>query len=157
MRTVLIVAMTESRLIGKAGGLPWRVSADLKHFKRTTMGHAVIMGRKTFDSCGKPLPGRRNIVITRHSGFSAEGVDVAASLEDALALCRRRGEQIAFIAGGAQIYRAALPVVEEMIVTYIEAPGAEGDTWFPEWNPDEWVSSPYAADAALRVVHYRRR
>ncbi len=166
MKIVLIVAMNQNRLIGKAGGLPWHVPADLKHFKQTTMGHAVIMGRKTFDSCGKPLPGRRNIVISR-TGSDANTVvatdnvngtrlDFVRSLNDALALCRKRGEETAFIVGGAQIYALAMPVADELIVTYIDAPDAEGETYFPQWNASDWEERPYPGDPSLTVRHYCR-
>lgn len=167
MRIVIIVAMRNDRLIGKAGGLPWHVPADLRHFKQTTMGHAVIMGRKTFDSCGKPLPGRRNIVITRSVAPAPPALarvddrqtslDWVPSLDAALALCRFRSEEIAFIVGGAQIYAAALPLADEMIITTIEAPDAEGDTYFPRWEPAHWEESPFEADPTLTVRHYRRR
>lgn len=176
MRTVIIVAMNQNRLIGKAGGLPWHVPADLRHFKQTTMGHALIMGRNTFNSCGKPLPGRRNIVITRDpaaqraaaSGTSAApplgvahaantSLDFVASLETAIELCRSRGEQIAFIVGGSQIYAQAMPLVDEMIITMIDAPNAEGDAYFPEIDQIDWETSPFTADPSLRVTHYRRK
>lgn len=169
MRTVIIVAMNQNRLIGKAGGLPWHVPADLKHFKQTTMGHALIMGRKTYDSCGKPLPGRRNIVITRDPATYAavanadastpKGtmLDFVATLDAAIELCRSRREEIAFIAGGSQIYAQAMPVVDEMIITMIDAPDAEGDAYFPKIDQIDWETSPFKADPSLRVSHYRRK
>lgn len=166
MRVVIIVAMREGdRLIGAAGGLPWHVPADLAHFKKTTTGHAIIMGRKTFDSCGKPLPGRRNIVITRKSPRAPEAasmpsgtsLDFVESLSAALDLCRARGEEIAYIAGGAQIYAAALPVADEMIVTWIDAPEAKGDTFFPEWDTAEWRDEAFFGAETLRIRRYTRR
>lgn len=165
MNTIIIVAMTPDRLIGKGGALPWHEPEDLKHFKRTTMGHAVIMGRKTFDSIGRPLPGRRNIVVTRNVEASkhrkvetVEGtsLDVVDSLDSALELCRRRGEETAFIVGGAQIYALALPLADEMIVTWIEQSGLTGDTWFPAWREEDWEASSQPAAAPLKIVRYRR-
>lgn len=164
MRTVIIVAMNQKRLIGKAGGLPWHVPADLKHFKQTTMGHALIMGRKTYDSCGKPLPGRRNIVITRTpDSFTSQttdtkgtSLDYVDSLDAAIEVCRSRGEEIAFIAGGSQIYAQAIPVVDEMIITHLDFPDAEGDAYFPEFNEAKWEKSPYPADPSLKVIRYTR-
>lgn len=169
MRTVIIVAMNQKRLIGKAGGLPWHVPADLKHFKNTTMGHALIMGRKTYDSCGKPLPGRRNVVITRDPTKHADkanmealtptrtALDFVESLDAAIELCRSRSEEIAFIAGGSQVYAQAIAIVDEMIITHIDFPNAEGDAYFPEFNETEWETSPYPADPALRVIRYQRK
>ena len=169
MRTVIIVAMNQNRLIGKAGGLPWHVPADLKHFKQTTMGHALIMGRKTYDSFGKPLPGRRNVVITRDpTKYTAVAnadasmpkdttLDFVATLDAAIELCRSRREEIAFIAGGSQIYAQAMPLVDEMIITMINAPDAEGDALFPEFDESAWETSPFTADPSLRVTHYRRK
>lgn len=130
----LIVAMSENRVIGRGNALPWRLPDDLKHFKRITTGHAVVMGRKTYDSMGKPLANRRNIVITRQGGFRAEGVTVAHSVEEAIA---QAGEGEVFIIGGAEIYKAAMPFVTRMYVTLIGA-DMEGDTYFPEFSRSEW-------------------
>ena len=110
MKNSLVVAMTSEGLIGRGGGLPWHEPADLKHFKATTMGHAIIMGRRTFDSIGKPLPGRRNIVISRRE--PPPDVDGVPSLTAALDLCRMRGESIAFVIGGAMVFADALRLVD---------------------------------------------
>src|SRR5262245_6728863 len=133
----LVVAMTADGLIGRGGGLPWHEPADLKHFKTTTMGHAIIMGRRTYDSIGKPLPGRRNIVISRRE--APPGVEGVPSLAAALELCRTHGEHIAFIIGGAMVFADALPLADELIVTWIDQPGLTGDTYFPQWNRDDWI------------------
>lgn len=130
----LIVAMSENRAIGRGNGLPWHLPDDLKHFKRLTTGHAVIMGRKTYDSMGRPLPDRRNIVVTRRADFQAEGVQVAHDINQAIALA---GEGEVFIIGGAEIYRAAMPYVARMYITLVHAE-IEGDTFFPEYSPDDW-------------------
>lgn len=164
MQTIIIVAMTTDRLIGQGGALPWHEPEDLKHFKLTTMGHAVIMGRKTFESISRPLPGRRNIVVTRNAAYAlpsppdaTTSLDVVHSLDAALELCRRRGEEKAFIVGGAQIYAQALPLTDEMIVTIIDRPGLTGDTYFPEWRKEDWDASPDSAAAPLKIVRYRHR
>lgn len=155
MKTILIVAMTSDGLIGRNGTLPWHEPADLKHFKTTTIGHAIIMGRRTFESIGKPLPGRRNIVITRRE--TIPGVDTVPSLAAALDLCRARGESIAFVIGGAMVFADALPLANEMIVTWIEQPELTGDTYFPEWNRDKWIEGESSAlSPTARVVHYVR-
>src|SRR5438093_773206 len=113
MTVSIIVAMTEDRVIGKDNKLPWHLSEDLKRFKRLTMGHAVIMGRKTFDSIGKPLPGRRNIVLSRDANFRPADVVVAANLKEALAACAP-GESEAFVIGGAALFQEALPLADRI-------------------------------------------
>jgi dihydrofolate reductase len=172
MQTIIIVAMTPDRLIGKEGGLPWHEPEDLKHFKRTTTGHAVIMGRKTFDSIKRPLPGRRNIVVTRNASFAppqndatgqvgaahpTTSLDIVHSLDEALDLCRRRAEEKAFVVGGAQIYEQALAVADEMIVTLIPREDLGGDTYFPQWREDDWEAMPSSSVGPLDIVRYRRR
>ena len=131
----LIVAMDENRLIGNNNQLPWRLPADLAFFKRTTMGKPIIMGRKTFDSIGRPLPGRRNIVITRDPEFSAEGCDVVYSIEAALAGCSHHDELM--LIGGATLYEQTLDRVSSMYITQIHH-GFSGDTWFPEFDVTQW-------------------
>lgn len=186
MKLILIVAMTPQGLIGRGGALPWHDPADLAHFKRTTTGHAVIMGRKTFESIGKPLPKRRNIVLTRDAAWAAAQLkrfgdsataetanrpasdervassvqgtfETAGSLDAAVELCRRRGEDAAFVIGGAQLYAAALPCADELIATWMHRPDAEGDTYFPEWNKADWIATPVTNDAGLDIVRYARR
>jgi dihydrofolate reductase/ketosteroid isomerase-like protein len=132
----LIVAMTRDDVIGRGGQLPWRLSADLKRFKALTMGHSLIMGRKTFDSLGRVLPGRTNIVITRQQNLRLpEGVLVAHGLDEALALASDDGSP--FVIGGAEIFAQVLDRVERMYVTWVEAAVA-GDTRFPAWNRAQW-------------------
>ncbi|MFV2071132.1 MAG: dihydrofolate reductase [Thermoanaerobaculales bacterium] len=137
MTVSLIVAVSSNGVIGRDGGLPWRLSADLRHFKRTTMGHHLIIGRRTWEEVGKPLPGRTMVVLTRDRGFAAEGVKVVHSLAEALAVAADDEEP--FIAGGAQIYRMALEadLVDRIYLTRVHAP-IEGDTLFPEIDLDEW-------------------
>ncbi|MBT0652723.1 dihydrofolate reductase [Geomobilimonas luticola] len=125
----LIAAMAENRVIGSKGGIPWHLPADLAHFRELTTGHPVIMGRTTFASIGRPLPGRRNLVLSRTAGFRAEGVEVFASLEDALAACT--GADEVFIGGGGEVYREALPRADRIYLTVVHR-YYEGDTFFPE-------------------------
>jgi dihydrofolate reductase len=130
----LVVAMDANRGIGVDNKLPWHLPEDLAHFKRVTLGHPIIMGRKTFESIGRPLPGRRNIVVTRNSDWRHEGVDVVQSLRDAVALV---GGESASIIGGAQIFAEALPLAQKMIVTEIDA-DFPCDTFFPTIEPAQW-------------------
>ena len=131
----LIAALAENRVIGRNNALPWHLPADLKRFKALTMGHPVLMGRKTHESIGRPLPGRRNLVITRDRCYSAAGCEVVHSLEEAIAACR--GTPELFIIGGAEFYRESLPRADCLEFTEIKAE-FEGDAWFPEFSMAEW-------------------
>ena len=126
----LIVAVARNGVIGKDGALPWHMSEDLKHFKKTTHGHAVIMGRKTHDSIGRPLPKRRNIVVTRQTGTLFPGCEAAHSLDEAIAVARTTDE-CPFIIGGASLYEEALPIATELHLTTIDE-DVDGDTYFPK-------------------------
>lgn len=131
----LIAALADNGIIGRDGELPWHLPDDLRRFKRVTTGHAVVMGRRTFESVGKPLPGRRNVVLTRDASWSAEGVEVAASLDEAMSLLQDAGE--VFILGGESVYRAALPRAGRLVLTRVHAE-IEGDTRFPDWDCEAW-------------------
>jgi dihydrofolate reductase len=131
----LVVAIDAQRGIGVDNKLPWHLPEDLAHFKRVTLGHPIIMGRKTFDSIGRPLPKRRNIIVTRNRDWRHEGVESAASLADALALV---GDEPASIIGGAQVFTEALPIADRMIVTHIDGV-YRCDTFFPEIDPAVWT------------------
>jgi dihydrofolate reductase len=131
----MVVAYARNRVIGRDNQLPWRLPGDLAHFKRSTMGCPIIMGRKTWESLGRPLPGRLNVVISRNAGYQAEGGTVCTSLEDALRACAQTPR--ACIIGGEQLFRMALPITDEIIATEIHA-DIEGDTFFPEVDPAEW-------------------
>ncbi len=133
-RITIVAAIADNRVIGNNGELPWHLPADLACFKETTRGGTVVMGRKTFDSIAKPLPGRRNIVVTRNPEWSAAGVEVARSLEEAIALC---DAPECFMLGGSTIYKLALPIADRMVITHVHAEPA-GDTSFPEWDEDAW-------------------
>lgn len=142
MRRSIIVAMGRNGVIGKDNRLPWHLPADLRFFKRTTMGHPMIMGRRTYDSVGMPLPGRTNIVVTRSAEFAPAGVVVARTPDEALQLAEARDAEEIFIAGGSEIFRLMLPMADRMYVTRIEA-DFDGDTFFPDvdWRQWELVSS----------------
>lgn len=134
-RVNIIVAMSRNGVIGRAGTLPWHLPEDLRHFKRTTLGHPIIMGRRTWESIGRPLPGRRSIVVTRNARWSARGVERAASLHQALAMCE--GETEVFVIGGAHLFAEALPLAQRLFVTEIDAV-FEGDTFFPPIELAPW-------------------
>ncbi len=130
----LIVAHDQNRVIGHKNKLPWYLPGDLKYFKEQTMGKPMIMGRKTFESIGKPLPGRRNIVVTRNVGFQHEGIEVATSVEEAIKLAGNVEEIM--VIGGEQIFDLTLPIADRLYITYIDHT-FEGDTYFPTYE-DDW-------------------
>jgi dihydrofolate reductase len=135
-RIVVVVARADNGVIGVGGDLPWRLPPDLAHFKRTTMGHVVVMGRKTFDSMGRPLPGRTNVVVTRQPDWSADGVLTAGSLDDALALASSYDGDVMVI-GGGEVYAEALPLADEVVLTEVHLFPA-GDVHFPNLEPATW-------------------
>lgn len=137
MIIALIVAVDEQGGIGYRGELPWKLSADLKHFKKLTMGHHLIMGRKTYQSIGKPLPGRTMIVLSRDEGFQAEGCLVAHSLEEGLALAEDRGEDQVFVIGGSSVFQASLPLADELFLTLVHT-SVQADTFFPPFDESRW-------------------
>ncbi|MDX3913484.1 MULTISPECIES: dihydrofolate reductase [Olivibacter] len=137
MITSIIVAASKNNAIGKNNELLWHMPADLKFFRKTTSGHTVIMGRKTFESVGEALPKRRNIVITRQANFQADNIEVVNSLEEALAACEHEKEEI-FIVGGAQIYEQAMSLTDRIYLTRINHDFQDADTFFPEINDEEW-------------------
>jgi dihydrofolate reductase len=157
----LIVARARNGVIGRAGQMPWRLPEDLAYFRRTTMGHPIVMGRRTWESLGRPLPGRRNIVVSRDAGLAAPGAEVVPSLEEAV----RRTQDAAqvFVIGGAQLYEQALPLARRLLVTEIDA-DFEGDTYFPAPDPHDWRETgrerhaPTAARPfSIAFVTYERR
>ncbi len=154
MRLALIWAMSRNRVIGAAGGLPWRLPDEMRHFQRTTLDKPVIMGRRTFATMAEPLPRRTNIVLTRSPGYShpGVGVEVAHDLVEALAvaseICARDGAEEAIVIGGAEVYALALPKADRLYRTIIDA-DLEGDTYFPEYSESDWHELeryPHAAD-----------
>lgn len=141
MRIALIVAAARNGVIGRNNQLPWYLPNDLKYFKQATMGKPIVMGRKTFESIGKPLPGRTNIVVTRQAGWQAEGVRVANSLDEALTLAESiaaiDGAEELMVIGGAQIYQEAFPLAARLYLTQVHAE-VEGDAYFPAVSEQEW-------------------
>ena len=142
MKISLIVAASTNNVIGLNGGLPWHLAEDLKRFKATTMGKPLIMGRATFASIGRALPGRKSIVMSRQPGFKAEGCEVAASVEEAIA-CAGNVEEVMVI-GGGKIYALFLPIATRIYLTRVDA-HIDGDTFFPTLDPEEWAT--IASDA----------
>jgi len=129
---ILIAAMSANRVLGNRQAIPWQIAGEQQRFKQTTWGYPLIMGRKTFDSIGRALPGRRNIVLSRQAAFRAAGAETVPSLAAALALCA--GEEKVFVIGGEQLFTLALPLADTIILTTI-AREVEGDTFFPEFEP----------------------
>jgi len=155
----LVVAYADNRTIGRDNDLPWRLRGDLAHFKATTMGRPIIMGRKTWESLGRPLPGRQNIVITRNPGFQAEGATVVPSLEAALQASAPAPEVC--VIGGAQIYAQALPLADIISATEVHA-DVEGDAHFPALDASQWqersrLPQPEENGYRYDFVEYRRR
>ena len=134
-RVYLVAAVAANGIIGANGELPWRLPEDLAHFKRLTLGHPVVMGRRTWESLRGPLPGRENIVVTRTPGYEARGAAIAVSLEAALALCF--GEPVVFVIGGHRLFAEALPSAAGLVMTEIHK-DFEGDTWFPQYDRSRW-------------------
>ncbi|MBI3903586.1 MAG: dihydrofolate reductase [Nitrosomonadales bacterium] len=135
MSLAIVVAMAHNRTIGVNNALPWRIPEDLKHFKALTMGHHMIMGRKTFDSIGKPLPGRTTVIVTRNRELKVEGCIVVHTLQDAIAACA--GDNEIFIVGGAELYALALPLTDTLYLTEIQQDVA-GDAHFPNFDRNAW-------------------
>jgi dihydrofolate reductase len=144
-RVYLVAAVAANGIIGAGGKLPWHIPEELKHFKKLTMGHPVIMGRRTWESLKGPLPGRENIVVTRTAGYQAEGAAVASSLDAALAMCA--GEPVAFVIGGTQLFAESLPIAAGMVLTEIKR-DYDGDTWFPKWDRAQWKETQREAHTA---------
>ncbi|WP_020176938.1 dihydrofolate reductase [Methyloferula stellata] len=164
---ILIAAIAENGVIGRDNSLPWHLTSDLKRFRALTMGKPMIMGRKNFQSIGRPLPGRETIVVTRDRDFTAEGVHIVYSIEDALACAAERASamqaQEIILAGGAELYSAMIDDVDRMKITFVDL-APEGDTFFPAINWSQWgeesrVRPPKDAkdDATFSFVDYRRR
>ena len=131
-----MVAMDENRVIGRKNTLPWRLPADMAYFKRVTMGHAVIMGRKTFESMGGLLPGRENVIVTRNRDYAKEGAAILHSAEEIVEYAKGTTEEV-FVIGGAEIFKQTMPYADKMYITRIEY-AFEGDAFFPEYDEAEW-------------------
>ena len=161
MRLAIVAAVARGGVIGRDGALPWRLPEDMAHFRAVTLGHPVVMGRRTWESLPErfqPLPGRRNVVVTRNPDWNAEGSERAGSLEEALALLE--GEERVSVIGGGELFAAALPLADELLLTEIDA-HVEGDTFFPDWDRDAFDEVDRVEHAAeggtpLAFVRYRR-
>jgi dihydrofolate reductase len=148
MNVSIIAAIARGGVIGRGGDLPWHLPADLRRFRKLTTGHHILMGRKTFQSLGRPLPERANVVISGQADYDPPGVLVARGLDEALARARAAGETEAFVIGGAEIFRLALPLADRLYLTQIDAEIA-GDTYFPDYEASKWrlvEQSEHAAD-----------
>lgn len=164
MKISLIVAKAKNNVIGKDNGLVWKLSADLRHFKNTTSGHHLIMGRKTFESMDKPLPNRTSIVVTRNENYKVpEGHYTVTDLQEAFELGKQKDLDKIFVTGGGEIYKLSLPYLDEMIITEINA-SPEGDTFFPEVDWDQWEEESrehFEADEkneySFDIVVYKRK
>jgi len=135
-RVSLIAALAQNHVIGIENRLPWKLPEDLAHFKALTLGHPILMGRKTFESLGRPLPGRRNIVITRNVGYQPSGCEIATSIPAAIDLCEQ-AEEVFFI-GGAELYKQVLPLVDRLYLTEVQVE-AQGDAYFPEFDRTAFI------------------
>jgi dihydrofolate reductase len=154
VRIVIVAAVGGNGVIGVQGRLPWRIPEDLARFKQLTMGNSLVMGRATFESIGRPLPGRTNIVLTRRRGWSHEGVEVASSFSGALEIAAARGED-AYIAGGAEVYRRALEIADRLELTEVDAE-PDGDTWFPQVDWSRWNETAREAHVGFNFVTHDR-
>lgn len=161
-RISIIVAMAKNRVIGADNGIPWHLPNELRLFKSVTMGHHIIMGRRTYESINRLLPGRTTVIVTRQPGYQVSGAIIAHSLEDAIAACA--GDDEIFVIGGGELYKSALPVADRIYLTTVDAEPA-GDTFMPEFDPGQWhetSSQSYPADDRHRhayrfAVHDRIR
>ncbi|MFF0264882.1 dihydrofolate reductase [Kribbella sp. NPDC004536] len=150
MSVILIAAVGRNGVIGRDNDLPWRIREDLQHFKQLTLGHTLVMGRKTYDSIGRPLPGRRTVVVTRRPDWSADGVEVVHTLEDAL-----KYDGTLYVAGGGEIYRQALPYADTLELTEVHQ-SPTGDVTFPTIDRADWTETAREPHDGFDFVSYRR-
>lgn len=140
---VMVAAVADNAVIGREGKIPWSIPADFAHFKQVTIGHPLVLGRTTFEGIGRPLPGRTSIVVTRDRSWAYDGVLVAASVEEALALAGQL-DSVVSIGGGAQVYEAAMPLATHQILSRVRG-RPEGDTYYPDFDETQWVRTGYAS------------
>jgi dihydrofolate reductase len=150
-RVYVVAAVAANGIIGANGKLPWHLPEDLKHFKRLTLGHPIIMGRRTWESLPGALPGRENIVVSRNAGFEAPGAAIAASLDAAIAFCA--GEKVAFVIGGTSLFAEALPIASGLVMTEIQR-DYDGDTWFPAYDRSQWREAQREAHTSADGVRF---
>ncbi len=149
MKTAIIVAIAENNVIGKRNALPWHLPADLKHFKKITMGHHIVFGQTTHESIGRPLPGRINIILSDNPKYKSKGCVVVHGPQEAIDYAKSAGEEELMICGGAMVYKTFLPLAEKFYMTKVKAK-IDGDIFFPDFNKDEWKvisSEPHKADS----------
>ena len=158
MKISIIVAIAKNGVIGKSNGeMPWHVKEEFQHFKRTTFGHPVIMGRKTFETLGKPLKGRQNIIVTRNQSYSVDFTEVLImhSLDEAVEFCRKKSEKQIFIIGGGEIYRQAISLADEMIISVMKF-DAEGEVKFPQFSKNLWKVVSTEDHEQFEILRYER-
>ena len=154
-RLTLVVARARDGAIGRGNSLPWHLPEDLRHFKATTMGHPMLMGRRTFESIGRPLPGRRSLVLTRDAGWSHPGCERVGSLDEAIALCDGLPEL--FVVGGGQVYREAMPRADRLVVTEVDVEVEDADAFFPPFDPADWTCTRDEAATSRTGLRYAIR
>lgn len=159
MKIIIIVAIAKNNVIGRLNGeMPWHVSEDFRHFKKTTMGFPIIMGRKSFESLGKPLKGRENIVITKNKDlkYNLDELNIFYSLNDAIDYCKSLNVEKIFITGGGEIYKQSISMADEMIISYMNF-DAEGEVEFPEFIVDDWEITNRDKRDQFEIVYYSRK
>lgn len=154
MSLALVAAVAANGVIGRDGGIPWHLPGDLPRAKRLTMGHVLVMGRRTYESIGRPLPGRTTVVVTRQADWAPAGVHVAGGVPAALKLARSIDDQV-FVLGGSELYRATLPIADRLHLTHLDA-APEGDTYFPEVDWSQWVEVAREPRDGFAFVDYER-
>jgi dihydrofolate reductase len=159
LKIIIISAVAENGVIGRANGeMPWHVSEEFNHFKKTTMGFPIIMGRKTFESLGKPLKGRKNIVITRSSNFfyQSDDVKIFNSLSEGIDFAKSINKEKIFITGGGEIYKQSIPIADEMILSHMKFT-AEGEVKFPQISDKDWMITERVNHEQFEIVYYKRK
>lgn len=155
MKIALIAAYAKNHVIGLNGNMPWHYPEDLKRFKRLTLGHTIVMGRKTYESLGRPLPKRRNVVLTRSQDFAVEGAEVYQDINKVFEDAKIRGEEKVFVIGGGEIFKQSFDIADELILTLIHEE-LEGDAYFPEWDKEGWQENYREDGEKFSFVDYIR-
>lgn len=156
MQIIIIAAVAENNVIGKDNKIPWHYKEDFQHFKALTSGHVVVMGRKTYESIGKPLPSRINIVVSRNKELQISGCIIAASLAEAINITKQNNAQKCFIIGGSSLYAEALPIADQLELTHVHE-AVDGDTYFPTWNKEQWKETHRQDFQEFSFVTYMRK
>jgi len=155
MQTIIIAAVAKNNIIGKDNKLPWHYKEDFQHFKQLTLNHVVVMGRKTFESIGKPLPNRVNIIVSRNKDLRIEGCTIAQSLQDAIIFCKKNNTQKMFIIGGSSLFTEGLQLADTLELTEIQKE-VDGDVYFPQWNKSEWNEISREDKGEYHFVRYEK-